>query len=254
MKKKTKFSLMVILTIIPILNSCVPNNIIELPDPATGENGSEIKFEHSQKSKLNYIITLPANYFNEPGANYPLIIFLHSLEERETGIEKVLNNPDGEGWGLAHYASTKEDFPFITVSPLCPKTTGWSIISGKLKKLTDEIIEVYSIDESRIYLTGVSMGGMGTWDFAADCPDLFAAASPISGGGYPVVMNNNPKKIVNIPIWAFHDRNDPSIKLEDEVNYINKLKKAGGNVKYTITDKGLHYIYSDIYYEDYLFQ
>ncbi|RLD79019.1 MAG: phospholipase, partial [Bacteroidetes bacterium] len=93
----------------------------------------------------------------------------------------------------------------------------------------DSLVKKYSIDENRIYITGLSMGGFGTWDAIARYPDKFAAAVPICGGG----DENTAKLIVDIPIWAFHGADDRVVKVERSRNMINAIKKQGGNPLYT---------------------
>ena len=224
-------------------------------DPATG-NFWEASY--SEESGLNYIITFPAEYDstasggsgsggseNEPA--YPLIIFLHSLEERGEEIEKLINNPEGEGKGLAAYALAAEKFPFLTVSPLCPKGTGWPMITARLSRLLEEVSTSYPVDSSRIYLTGVSMGGMGTWSWGMAAPEQFAAIAPISGGIYTPPMERNPEALTAVPVWAFHDRYDPSIPLKKEEGFVEEVLEAGGSVRYTVTEEGRHYIHTSVY-------
>ena len=139
----------------------------------------------SGESGLNYCATFPADYGrpeekNTGAESFPLIIFLHGMEERGTDLDLVLcHHKSGEGpgmgRGLGSIALAEHDFHFITVSPLCPEKTGWPLITSRLGKLITHIADSFRIDESRIYITGVSMGGMGTWSMAMKYPDLFAA-------------------------------------------------------------------------------
>jgi predicted peptidase len=96
-------------------------------------------------------------------------------------------------------------------------------------ELLDDFIASYSIDESRIYAMGVSMGGFGTWDIIARKPDLFAAAAPICGGGDEATAPS----IAHIPIWTFHGDKDDAVKVERSRNMVAALKSAGGNPRYT---------------------
>ena len=206
---------------------------------------------YSEKSGRNYLATFPES---EALKNRPVIIFLHSLEERGLSIEKLIDNPEGEGKGLAAYALADGGFPFITVSPLCPNGTGWPFIVDRLDILLEEITDRFQVDESRIFLTGVSMGGMGVWAWAMASPDTFAAAAPISGGIYSPPMKENIDAVVDLPIWAFHDKRDPSIPIKKEEGTIEKLEAAGSPVRYTVTDEGRHYIHTDVFESGGLFE
>src|SRR5262249_38529581 len=132
-----------------------------------------------------------------------------------------------------------KDPPCPRVAPQCPADGWWSGSERNRKGRTHpltlvlELIESmrteFSIDDSRIYLTGLSMGGYGTWEAVALKPDLFAAAVPVCGGGDVKAA----PKIAKIPIWAFHGGKDGIVKPERSREMIEALKKAGGEPKYT---------------------
>ncbi len=227
--------------------SCATLEDKNISRPEKGTNGGLMEYRSSEEIQLDYIITIPEGYSDISSEGYPFIVFLHSVQERGNELSRLIENPEGEGYGLAYYASEIDDFPFITLSPQCPCSTFWPFISGRVKRLIDEVTDTYNIDPKRIYITGVSMGGIGTWDMIMKYPDLFAASAPIAGGVYPMLMNNSYKRILELPVWAFHDLYDPSLKIKDEINFIMKLNNAGGNIKYTITQKGIHYIQPAIY-------
>jgi len=207
----------------------------------------------SKISGLNYIITFPKDYETDTKEKYPLIIFLHSTAEIGDDINLVMQNPAGEGNGLAPYALKKDNFRYITISPLCPSKAYWPLLNNRLNLLIKDITQKYYIDNKRIYLTGVSMGGMGVWSLAMSFPKWFAAIAPISGGIYFPPMIENTKAIKNIPTWAFHDLNDPDIPISKEQGTIFRLQKKNKSVRYTISNNGLHYIHEKIYDSDELF-
>lgn len=207
---------------------------------------------YSESSKLNYVISLPKNY-DANKDNYPVIIFLHSMAERGNNPNLVIYNENGEKYGITHYLDEK-DFPFIIVSPLCPDKAYWPLLSNKLNKMMKEIQSKYRIKKDSIYLTGVSMGGMGVWSFAMDYPEWFAAIVPISGGVYCPPMKNKPNKLKDISIWAFHSRNDIESRIEKEEWFINKLKEKNINIKYTIEDGSEHYIHGVVYSDDEIYK
>jgi predicted peptidase len=208
--------------------------------------------KYSTKSGLQYLITFPKSYDIEQQNDYPVILFLHSMEERGSDVSVLLYNPIGEGNGIAPYALNNR-YEFITVSPLCPQNAYWPLISKRLNLLLMDIVDTYRVKKRNIYLTGVSMGGMGVWSLSMKYPDWFAAIAPISGGLYFPFMKENVKAIKKIPVWGFHDRYDPSIPLKKEHSTIDRLSKLGGTVKYTISEKGEHYIHEDIYNNGELF-
>ena len=187
---------------------------------------------YSKYSGLSYLITFPKSY--EMGTSrWPMVLFLHSLAERGTNIFLLLNNPAGEGNGLAQTALSASNFPFITVSPLCPDGSGWPFLNKQLDRLMQDLTSEYRIDRNRIYLTGVSMGGMGTWSLAMEYPDWFAAIAPVSGGIFFPVMREDLNAIKNIPVWVFHDVFDPEIAFRNDSEPAKRLREAGGNVRFT---------------------
>jgi predicted peptidase len=200
--------------------------------------------EYSKRSRLNYIITFPKQY-EETNETFPLILFLHSQAERGTDINLLVKNENGDC--LSPLALKDKQFSFITISPLCPKNIGWPFIDRRLNFLLKDVTKKYWINTSKIYLTGVSMGGMGVWSLAMDYPQWFAAIAPISGIIIFPMTIMKPKALKNIPIWAFHDRFDTTLSIKFEEGKIMRVIKAGGNVKYTISETGNHEIWKEIY-------
>ena len=112
--------------------------------------------------------------------------------------------------------------------PQCPITSGWR--PAQLKILIDEITSAHNVDISRLYCTGISMGGYGTWRLACSFPDLFAAILPICGGG----DSSKVDKIKHLPIWNFHGEDDDIVPLTESEVMVNALIKIGSNVKHTV--------------------
>jgi len=188
---------------------------------------------------LPYRLLKPLNY--NPKEKYPLVVFLHGAGERGDDNDKQLVH------GVPEFLTpeTRKDYPCFLIAPQCPDgkkwvEVDWSAESHKQPKepsepmrltlgLIDQMRKDYPIDGKRIYVTGLSMGGFGTWDVIARKPDLFAAAVPICGGADETTAT----KIVKIPIWAFHGAQDPAVKVSRTRHMIAALKKAGGEPKYT---------------------
>jgi predicted peptidase len=119
--------------------------------------------------------------------------------------------------------------------------------------LLKDVIGKYRVSTSRIYLTGVSMGAMGVWSLAMDHPHWFAAIAPVSGVIIFPMTIMKPKALRNIPIWAFHDRFDTTLSIKYEEGKVKRVIKAGGNVKYTISETGNHEIWKELYAKPDLF-
>ena len=178
--------------------------------------------EKLTRMNKEYILSLPKNY--ESSKELPLIIFLHGSGERGTDIKKVGVH------GIPKIAKKNENFQFIGVSPQCLRQEKARWITEDLDILLEHVLKTYKVDKKRIYLTGLSMGGYGTWAWAAKRPDVFAAAVPICGGGNPA----DAAKYGKLPIWVFHGDKDRAVKIEKSQVMVDAIKKAGGNVKFTI--------------------
>lgn len=154
------------------------------------------------------------------GKKYPLMLFLHGAGERGENIEKVAVH------GPPMQIKKGRDFPAYVVSPQCPQKNWWS--GGNMVKQLDELITMicteYPIDTSRIYITGLSMGGMGTNAMVQTYPQRFAAAVPICGRG----DISKADRMVNVPMWYFHGLADRTVKPEGSTEMVEAIKKAGG--------------------------
>jgi predicted peptidase len=180
------------------------------------------KFNKQGERPLDYLLYLPPDY--ERKAGWPLILFLHGAGEAGDDIERVKDD------GLPEMLEKGKTLPFIVVSPQCPRGAGWKSKLKVLSALIDEIAANYKVDQDRIYLTGLSMGGFGTWALAADTPDRFAAIIPTCGGG----DLGSVEPLKNLPIWAFHGAKDDVVPIEPTRELVEALKKAHGNVKFTV--------------------
>ncbi len=184
------------------------------------------RFKTTLDQGLECIITLPKK--TTPHQKLPTILFLHGAGERGSDINLVMKH------GIPKIALSDPDFPFITISPQCPKNEWWNNKFELLRQITLKIIEDYNGDMNRIYLTGLSMGGYGSWHMAAEYPQMFAAVVPICGGVFPLL--GFPDKFMNLtstPIWAFHGEKDDVVSVDESKKVISFLKKEGGNVKLT---------------------
>ena len=188
-----------------------------------------------------YLVYLPVDYDRNARA-WPLVLFLHGAGERGTSVELVKRH------GPPKLAAAGRQFPFILVSPQCPEDEYWSV--PVLKALLDRVLATYRVDRSRIYLTGLSMGGNGTWRLASAHPDLFAALAPICGWGDSASV----AVLKSIPVWAFHGRKDPVVIFERGERMVSALRAAGGNVKFTVYPEAGHDSWTEAYDNPDLFE
>jgi predicted esterase len=194
-----------------------------------------IQQEIYDPATLNYLLFMPRDTSEVINGKFPLIISLHGIGERGEDLWRV------KGEGLPKILDGYNDFPFIVISPQCPSTTEWYYNDGiqqKVNKLIDSVIARYPVDTNRIYLTGFSMGGIGTLDLAIRYPERFAALLPIA---FRIETGWNLCIIKDIPMWAFHGQHDPIIPLSSAQNVITALINCGGSPLFTI--------YSDLFHD-----
>ena len=170
-------------------------------------------------AKIDYLLFLPQGY-ETSDKHWPLILFLHGSGESGTNLAKVKTH------GPPKVVESKPGFPFILVSPQSPGH-GWNV--DTLNALLDDVISNYRVDKRRVYLTGLSMGGSGTWSLAAAHPERFAAIVPVCGHGNPA----DAKKLAALPIWVFHGAQDPKVPVQRSREMVEAIKAAGGNIKFT---------------------
>lgn len=182
---------------------------------------------------VRYLIKYPEGY--KEGETRPLLILLHGAGGRGNDINVLRDNP--------FYRFTNEQkLPFIVVSPLCTEDT-WFDMFERLKEFVKQVSSFSFVDKKRVYLMGASMGGYATWQLAMSMPQSFAAIVPVCGGG----MYWNARRIVNMPIWAFHGAKDPTVFVEESQKMVDAVNKRGGNAKLTIYPENAHDAWSDTY-------
>ena len=201
---------------------------------------------HSYTNKagqiMPYRLFLPREY--DPNKQYPLVLLFHGAGHRGNDNRMHLA-PYEAGW---IDEAVQKSHPCILLMPQCPEGQQWvdtpwakgSYVQAKMpisqpmelaKEIFDKVANEESVDPSRIYVMGASMGGYGTWDFVMRYPELVAAAVPICGAGDPAMAQT----IKNIPIWAFHGDKDATVPLSGSRDMVNATEKAGGTkIKITI--------------------
>lgn len=188
---------------------------------------------------LNYRLLKPKQY--DPARKYPLVLFLHGAGERGSNNVAQLKH----GMKIFSSDDLQAKTPAFIVAPQVPAGMKWSDVNWSEQKnalpekpsrtlrLTMAALEAlqkeFSLDGNRLYITGISMGGYGTWDAISRWPDKFAAAAPICGGG----DENQAPKLTKLPIWCFHGDKDGAVPVARSRNMIAAIKAAGGDPKYT---------------------
>jgi predicted peptidase len=195
-------------------------------DPVTPDPVAKLIDKHFEKDKttFDYLLYLPPGY-EKGDKSWPLVLFLHGKGDKIERLKRA---------GLPRRVEQKKE-AFVLVAPQQSGKKGWSAVA--LGALLDDVVANHKVDKDRIYVTGLSMGGFGTWSLAAAFPDKFAAIIPICGGGNPV----NAKKIKDLPIWVFHGAKDQVVPASRSEAMVKALKDAGAeNVKFTLYPNAGH--------------
>ena len=197
------------------------------------QQSAEFETTVKQKVRMDYLIYLPAEY--EQREDWPLLVFLHGAGERGDDLQQVTTH------GPPKLIKQGKDFPMIVVSPQCQRRQWWH--PDAVAHLADEICGKYKVDRQRMYLTGLSMGGYGTWTTAAAHPRLFAAIAPICGGGDPSVVDRHK----HVPTWVFHGGKDGVVPLKNSQDMVDALQAAGAEVKFTVYPEAGHDSWTETY-------
>lgn len=171
---------------------------------------------------FSYLEYLPESYGD--GKKYPLVVFLHGAGERGEDIERVAVH----GW--MKNVQQGEQFPFVMAAPQCPAGKYWGSYIESLNAFLDELLARYDVDPTRVILTGLSMGGTGTWLWSLSDPERFAAIIPICGTG--VVWYG--EQLAQKPVWVFHGEADPTVPVTESIQMVQSIRKRGGQPRLTI--------------------
>ncbi len=200
---------------------------------------------------LPYRLYVPENYDEQ--ANYPLVFFLHGAGERGVDNELPLSaNLGGVVFATDEVQASNETFVLVPQARDGDLTTGFGLTRGEngidlknayqlsddtkvAKEILSQIIDEYSIDEAKIYATGISQGAFGIWALNLEYPNLFAKMVPVAGGGD--ANSGNLVQLKDKPIWQFHAQSDPVIPISQATEINNKLTELGANPKLTIYDE-----------------
>jgi len=192
-----------------------------------------------------YAVYVPPEY--TPDRPWPVILYLHGSGER--GSDGLFQTEIGLGRAIRR---NRARFPAVVVMPQCRKEQSWVGPMGELAlRCLEQSSREYALDPQRIYLTGLSLGGQGTWHLAAMLPDRFAAVVPVCGfaeWGEPTGLAQKlAEHLTKVPIWCFHGDADPAVPVEKSRELVEAVRKRGGNVKYTEYPGAKHNVWDKAY-------
>jgi predicted peptidase len=177
---------------------------------------------------LSYLLYEP-QAAGRKGESCPLVVFLHGMGERGDDLSRVAAQ------GPPLLAENGRAFPFFLVAPQCPAQSSWIFQLDALRGLLADLVRRLPVDTSRICLTGLSMGGFGTWHMAVEYPHAFSAVVPICGGSALASgMDQRLGAIAHVPVWAFHGAKDAVVPIILQQMLVEGLRAAGGTVQFTV--------------------
>jgi predicted peptidase len=201
-------------------------------------------WEIVKRGELRYLLYLPAEAATNRTQRWPLMLFLHGAGERGTEVQRVAIH------GPLNHVRAGTNFPFIIVAPQCPAGEVWQ--TAPLLQLLDRIQTEHPVDTNRVYVTGLSMGGYGTWALGLAAPERFAALAPICGGASRIdlLLGSRDRELAvkSLPIWAFHGAKDPVVPLGESEQAVKALQLLGArDVKLTVYPEAQHDSWSETY-------
>lgn len=197
----------------------------------------KVKQQNEKEGTLEYLLHLPKDYDQTSNQQWPLILFLHGRGESGSDLDRVKRE------GIPKEIEEGGEFPFIIVSPQCSEDSYWTKELEPLQRLLSEVQANYNVDQSRIYLTGLSMGGFGSWHLAARSPETFAAIAPVCGGG----EIEKAEAIKDIPAWVFHGDQDDIVPIQRSAEMVEVIKKHGGDIHFSVYEGVGHDSWTETY-------
>lgn len=179
-----------------------------------------------QNQEIQYLLIFPAKY-TQTSERWPMILFLHGSSLRGQNLNLV------KEYGPTWVAEQRTDFPCVVLAPQCPQDEDWLDKTELLAALLEDVFRKYRIDQDKVYLTGVSLGGRGTWQLAEQHPQYFAAIAPLATAKLAIPATWN-QSMIAMPIWAFHGEKDNIAPLEKDEALIRTLRKQGGSPRFTV--------------------
>jgi predicted peptidase len=179
--------------------------------------------------RLAYLVHVPPGPPPDEAPGWPVLLYLHGAGERGSDPEALKRQ------GLPRLVERHADFPFVTVAPQCAAGSAWYRYPRTLLALLDDVLARLPVDPARVYLTGNSMGGYGTWGLAGRHPERFAAIAPVCGGG--LRTDGFPARahaLRRMPVWAFHGALDEVVPPGESQRLVDALRAEGAEVRFTL--------------------
>lgn len=193
-----------------------------------GQSARSFEGTVTKRVACRYLLYLPRAYGSEPQRCWPLLLFLHGSGERGDDLSRVKTH------GPPKLLDGAGDLPFVVVSPQCREGERWE--PDALAALLDEVEGRLRIDADRVCVTGLSMGGRGTWDLAMTYPWRFAAIAPICGGALP----DRACRLRNVPVRTFHGARDAVVSLSESETVVEAVRKCGGSAELVVYPEATH--------------
>ena len=200
---------------------------------------TEHQWESDRYFNFRYAQYLPKDFDGKK--EYPLVLFLHGAGERGDDLDGATRH----GY-LKYVREEKKEYPFICIAPQCPDNKFWGCYTESMLAFLDYICEILPVDKKRIYLTGFSMGGTGTWMLAMAAPERFAAIVPVCGSG----ICWNAAAVKDIPIFMYHGDCDASVPVEYSVSMLKAINRRGGHAQLKICYSVGHNVWDYAYTDD----
>jgi predicted peptidase len=215
---------LVLVGLLAVFAGCAsPTAATFTPKPGTAGTQVETAFTQvvTKTNQFRFLLALPKDYSVAGGKKWPLVLFLHGAGERGTDVQKVAVH------GPPKLVKEGREFPFILASPQCPEGQVWD--TDALIGLVDTLQAQLAVDAKRTYVTGLSMGGYGTWALASKYPDRFAAVAPVCGGGERIraLLPSQREALKTLGVWAFHGGKDNVVAPSESERMVDAFKKAG---------------------------
>lgn len=225
--------LFLIVPLIALLSACTTAPVPQAVPAVSGP----VELNFGMQATWRCLVQLPKGY-EQGDREWPLVVFLHGSGERGSDLQKVAVH------GPPKLVAQGREFPFILVSPQCPEGLWW--YAPQIDAFVAQLIKSYRVDAKRVYLTGLSMGGFGTWDAAAFNPGRYAAIVPVCGGGEydPTVVG---QRLKDMPVWAFHGAKDAVVSPSYSKERVDAINLAGGHAKLMIYLEAGHDSWTETY-------
>jgi predicted peptidase len=236
-----RFRVFAIITIVGLVGGCAPGQ----REGTEGAGEQRAALTTRDDRSMSYLLFLPAAY-NDNDDAWPMIVFLHGAGERGDDLDLVAVH------GPPKRVQEEPWFPFIVVSPQCAAGSWWTApeYEALLTGMIADVAAAHRVDRERIYVTGLSMGGYGTWQLAGQHPELFAAVVPICGGGDPLQACD----LRDVPVWAFHGAKDRVVPVAESESMVEALRACGGDVQLTIYPDAGHDAWTETYDDPALYE